>query len=173
MMIQYPGISAITKLRKALLRGTFAFPVPSGICTQSHGELRRLMSRTVCNYCSRADNLRVYALHFHDLSSGTFTKLPPLLPRPGSQHTHEDAFSPGQTRRTSTYLGVSFPFFCQFWCIAHDMAAVYYSSPGPIHEHVPVAFAESKFRSLLKWADDLPPECGRLSVMSHNVAEMQ
>lgn len=53
------------------------------------------------------------------------------------------------------------------------MAAVYYSSPGPIHEHVPMAFAESKFRSLLKWADDLPPECSRLSVMSHNVAEMQ
>lgn len=53
------------------------------------------------------------------------------------------------------------------------MAAVYYSSPGPIHEHVPLAFAEAKFRALLKWAEELPPECRRQTVMSHNVAEMQ
>lgn len=79
---------------------------------------------------------------------------------------------PGQVRSASRFLGASFPFFCQFWCIAHDMAAVYYSSPGPIHEHVPMAFAENKFRSLLKWSDELPPACSRLEVMPHNVAEM-
>lgn len=122
---------------------------------------------------SRAEDARVYALHFHDLASGTFTKFPPLLPKPGSQLQIDGSSLLKQDETQPKHPGVSFPSFCQFWCIAHDMAAVYYSSPGPIHEHVPMAFAESKFRSLLKWADNLPPECRRQPEMSHNVTEIQ
>lgn len=118
---------------------------------------------------SQAEDERVYALHFHNLASGTFTKYPPLLPKPGPQLSINGKLLLEQDDRK----GVSFPSFCHFWCIAHDIAAVYYSSPGPIHEHVPLAFAEAKFRNLLKWAEDLPPGCRRQATMPHNVAEMQ
>jgi len=116
---------------------------------------------------------RVYALHFHDLTSGTFTKFPPLLPKPGSQLSIDESLFLKRNETQPKRSGVSFPSFCRFWCIAHDMAAVYYSSSGPIHEHVPLAFAETTFRRLLKWANDLPPECRRQTPMPHNVAEMQ
>jgi hypothetical protein len=42
-----------------------------------------------------------------------------------------------------------------------------------IHEYVPLVFAKFKIRSLLKWADGLPPERHRQTGMLHNVAEMQ
>jgi hypothetical protein len=42
-----------------------------------------------------------------------------------------------------------------------------------IHEYVPLVFAKFKIRSLLKWADGLPPERHRQTGMLHNVAEVQ
>lgn len=67
----------------------------------------------------------------------------------------------------------SFKFFCGFWTIANDIAAVHLASPEPLPEYVPLAFAESKYRSLLQWANELPPELCRSPTMSHSVAEMQ
>lgn len=95
---------------------------------------------------------RVYLLHFHDVHSSTFTSHPPLLSRPGS---------------------ASFPSFCELWTIAHDIGSIYYAATGPVHEHVPVSFAESTFLRLIHWSDQLPVDCLRSKIMSHATNEMQ
>lgn len=120
-----------------------------------------------------ADGFSVYALHFHDISSTTFTKLPPLLERPGQAPSFDKSLTSTHSASKPSYAGKSFPYFCQFWCVVHEIAAMYYSSSKHIHEHVPLAYAESKFRQLLAWADSLPPDCSRHEGMPHNVAEMQ
>ncbi|KAJ8606897.1 hypothetical protein MRB53_040650 [Persea americana] len=68
---------------------------------------------------------------------------------------------------------MSFPSFCEFWRLAHEIAAVYYAASGPIHEHVPLAFAQTMFQRLTKWMETLPPELARAERMAHNVVEMQ
>jgi hypothetical protein len=130
-------------------------------------------TRAACAFeCS--DRSRVYALHFHDLSSRAYTKYPPLLPPPGSKPSTSAMRSPGQRLvPPSPHDGKTFPFFCRFWCIAHEIVSVLYGSPGPLSEHVPLAFAESKFHNLLEWAESLPPEATRSEDMGHNIAEMQ
>nr|POE94324.1 nitrogen assimilation transcription factor nit-4 [Quercus suber] len=55
----------------------------------------------------------------------------------------------------------TFPFFCDFWCIAHQVGSVYYNSTAPILQRVPLAFVQSKLHSLLQWAAELPRELGR------------
>jgi hypothetical protein len=124
---------------------------------------------------SHADKVSVLAIHFHDLHSGTFTKCPPLLPRPGGETTSNERCRPSNQSSppVPSHTSSTFPFFCRFWCIAHEISSVFYSSPGPIHEHVPLAFAESKLRSLVEWAESLPIEVARSERMAHNVAEMQ
>lgn len=97
--------------------------------------------------------------------SGAFTTFPPLLPVLGRDGSL--AGSPTLTRVAT------FPYFCEFWQIAHEVGAFYYSSPGPLHLHVPLAYAESKFRRLLQWSENLPAHLARSESMPHNVAEMQ
>lgn len=67
----------------------------------------------------------------------------------------------------------SFPFFCDFWCIAHEIAAVFYASQEPVSKTVPLAFAESKYQRLLQWAERLPSHLARSDSMTHDVTEMQ
>ena len=67
----------------------------------------------------------------------------------------------------------TFGHFCRFWCIAHEITSVFYESTDPVQERIPLAFAESKFHSLLQWAESLPDEAMRSEAMTHNVAEMQ
>lgn len=49
---------------------------------------------------------------------------------------------------------------------------MFYGTPGPIYQRVPLAFAESKLNRLLDWAAALPSEAARSAEMSHNAAEM-
>lgn len=69
--------------------------------------------------------------------------------------------------------GSSFPYFCQFRCIAHTAASELYRHPGPIYQHVTLPFVEQQFRIFLEWAQSLPPEVQRSVTMTHNVSEMQ
>lgn len=110
----------------------------------------------------RPNSSRVYLLHYHDVHSPTYTKYAPLLPIPVPRNA------------TNARLdGRTFPYFCQFWYIAHRAASELYKSPGPIHKHVPVAYVETEFCALLEWARSLPVEARRSNAMAHNVCEMQ
>ncbi|KAF2723687.1 hypothetical protein K431DRAFT_325169 [Polychaeton citri CBS 116435] len=125
------------------------------------------------NFSTVLTLLGVYTLHFHDIQSGTYTPCPPLLPKPHPKASSTEEPVPGGAPSTDTsYQGTTFPFFCGFWCIAHEVVSVYYSVTGPLHEQVPLAFAEAKLRSLLEWAESLPPDMARSNGMAHNVAEM-
>lgn len=121
-----------------------------------------------------ADKSSVYLLHFHDVHGGTYTARPPLLPKPRSEtFLQQTQRLDERSSQPSSYHGASFQYFCEFWCIAHEIGSVLYGAPGPLHQHVPLAFAESKFLSLLQWARTLPAEARRSDYMTHNVAEMQ
>lgn len=133
-----------------------------------------IVSNLDCWWLQDIDEVSVHLLHFHDAQGPTYTKRPPLLPRPGSTAFWEQIRPKDEhSSPLSFHSNDTFPYFCEFWCIAHEIGSVLYSAPGPLHQHVPLAFVEAKFLRLLEWAETLPPAAVRSEAMTHNVAEMQ
>jgi len=59
-------------------------------------------------------------------------------------------------------MGHTFTSLCKLWTILQEILAVYAVHDGrPLHERVPLAFAESKFQRLLSWADALVLDMAR------------
>lgn len=128
------------------------------------------MDLVISHACEADHPARVYLCHFHDVHSNTYTTRPPLFSPPDSR---TPSYGTPRARTARSTTRTSFPYFCQFWHIAHEIASGLYSCPGPTHQHVPLAFAESKLRSLLEWSESLPRELRRATNMPHNIAEMQ
>ncbi|KJZ70704.1 hypothetical protein HIM_09888 [Hirsutella minnesotensis 3608] len=69
---------------------------------------------------------------------------------------------PGDDRKVTLwktwpeYMGPTFPVLCRLWAIAHEVAVVYVKhDDGSIYDHVPLSFAEAKYRKLLAWMDTI------------------
>lgn len=54
------------------------------------------------------------------------------------------------------YMGHTFASICRLWVIVQEILAVSLSArEGPMHERIPLAFAESKYQKMLVLADTL------------------
>jgi hypothetical protein len=101
-----------------------------------------------------------------------------LLPIPGDEANlaAADEFSRSAARPLPAYMGQTFPKFCRFWSIVHELICLHYSTAGEIvlpYDVATVGFAESTYRALLAWADGLPLDLARGSQNSHHVVTMQ
>ncbi|KAK8034192.1 hypothetical protein PG993_009187 [Apiospora rasikravindrae] len=93
---------------------------------------------------------------------------PPAFPIPG----HGDLHTPNPRppfwppNQLPAYMGHTFSALSRFCIITHELYLVYYCAEGDSDASPPsLAFAETKFQSLLSWADTLPKElaCGNHS----------
>lgn len=83
---------------------------------------------------------------------------PPLFPIPGKNTTYEVDLLGIQwpAQPVCIYAGLVFTYSCEFWCIMHEVAEVYYKqSPIPLVDRVSLTFAEEKYQKLLAWSDSL------------------
>jgi hypothetical protein len=68
----------------------------------------------------------------------------------------------------------TFAAFCELCAIGQEIAAVYYKcSEGPVATRVPMAFAESRYRKLLAWAESLPFDLVRNEYSKPDVLVLQ
>lgn len=95
---------------------------------------------------------------------GTPAPYPPILPVPG-RHISGGAGVSEQTwpaHPLPPYMKYAFPAICQFWEIIKEVMTVYLAqADGSVMARVPLAFAESKYRRLLSWADTLAKDLAR------------
>lgn len=103
----------------------------------------------------------------------------PLWPIPGNGCHETSEGSPESIRQTfqSTYMGNTFPVLCRFWRIIHQVTLRYYRDhPYPresLSDHIPLEFAEYKYRELIAWAETLPPSMVRSEQSPHHVLIFQ
>lgn len=73
------------------------------------------------------------------------------------------------------YMGDTFPRLCQFWTIVREVVMVYQTptGEGPWGSGVSLPFAEFKFRELLAWSNNLPPQLKSSEKNPHHVHVMQ
>ncbi|CAO2658120.1 Nn.00g073800.m01.CDS01 [Neocucurbitaria sp. VM-36] len=99
-------------------------------------------------------------------------RFPPMLPIPGDSNSPVDVS--GFTwpyRPVPSYVGNTFTTMCKFWVISQEILAVYdLQDKRPLVDRVMPAFAESKYRKLLVWADTLPPCMGNTGYTAAHVA---
>ena|ERR1700761_7007236 len=84
---------------------------------------------------------------------------PPYLPIPGKGEPaagHRDATTPddGAIKPLPSYMGQTFTVMCEYWSIIGEVVLLYRANNSvPLRDRVPFAFAESKYRKLIHWAD--------------------
>jgi hypothetical protein len=88
----------------------------------------------------------------------------PVLPIPGDHDRQTKAplmlFWPSHP--LPSYMGQTFPSLGRIWVILQEIDTVYtLKDMTPLVDRVPLAFAESKYKKLLSWADTLGPEMHR------------
>lgn len=112
-----------------------------------------------------------------------FPESPPQLPVPGQVPGEPDDneqvdlsneyYTASAARQLPSYMGRTLPALCHFWSILHDVAA-WYSSKGAATNQLPsFQTAEFKFREVLAFIDNLPPELARSPGNAHHVMIFQ
>ncbi|KAK7928794.1 hypothetical protein PG985_005792 [Apiospora marii] len=92
-------------------------------------------------------------------------KHPPILPIPRDGGTEENqelriggAVGNEQVKLRS-FMGVIFTKVCEFWLIVHEVPLAYHESrDSTIRKQLKLDFAEKKYREILAWAENLPPQ---------------
>ncbi|KAK7937547.1 uncharacterized protein PG986_014415 [Apiospora aurea] len=93
------------------------------------------------------------------------SKTPPILPIPRDGGTEENqelriggAVGNEQVKLRS-FMGVIFTKVCEFWLIVHEVPLAYHESrDSTIRKQLKLDFAEKKYREILAWAENLPPQ---------------
>ena len=104
-----------------------------------------------------ADTVRLHAFYYN----GQAIARPPPYPIPGKR-TDDETEGSKLTHPLPNYMGSTFAALCEFHRIVQEIAAVYlYRGGWGTMDHVPLAFAESKYQSLLHWLDNHASDMGR------------
>jgi len=89
---------------------------------------------------------------------------PPILPVPGCDSRPEIGVSEQiwAAHPLPPYMKYTFPAICRFWVLMQEVLVAYLAqTDSSVTARVPLAFAESKYRRLLSWADTLREDMAR------------
>ncbi|KAK8074389.1 hypothetical protein PG997_009052 [Apiospora hydei] len=101
---------------------------------------------------------------------------PPTVPIPrvdmseDSQGSSSAGVTPSdEPSQVQQIMGATFPRVCELWAMMHDVSLLYHHpkdlvQPGKLS----LAFAEMKYRELLAWAENLPPQLHRSESNPHH-----
>ncbi|KAK8072433.1 hypothetical protein PG996_005781 [Apiospora saccharicola] len=110
-------------------------------------------------------NWAVLVSFFYKQPGVEIPKQPPTLPIPGDSgaEDHQDLHSDGAVSdepiALHSLMGVTFSKICEFWRIVHEVSLANYDHQAPtIHKQLRLDFTENKYREILAWAENLPPQ---------------
>ncbi|KAK7937461.1 uncharacterized protein PG986_014329 [Apiospora aurea] len=123
-------------------------------------------------------NWSILTATFYRQQCLVYPQIPPWVPIPGDTGSDwaepsTECLSASETsvpklRCTSSYMGTTFPYLCQFWKIVHGLA-LRIDNKNSSSELLSLEFAEMKFRELLAWVQNLPAAQIRREGSPHHV----
>ncbi|OJJ51804.1 hypothetical protein ASPZODRAFT_22227 [Penicilliopsis zonata CBS 506.65] len=104
---------------------------------------------------------------------------PPSLPIPGDWERNDKKVSispssgtpPFPQRSSPPYMGHTFPAFCKFFLILHDMVWIFYQD-GAVASKATLADATTLYQRFVTWADTLPSYLTRSKYSPHHVINL-
>ncbi|KAK7928630.1 hypothetical protein PG985_005628 [Apiospora marii] len=126
-------------------------------------------------------NWSILTATFYRQQGLVYPQFPPWVPIPGDTgsdwaESSTESSSTDETslklQSTSSYMGTTFPYLCQFWQIVHGFA-LRIDGKNSSSELLSLEFAEMKFRELLAWVQNLPAAQIRREGSPHHVVIFQ
>ncbi|KAK8013758.1 hypothetical protein PG991_009351 [Apiospora marii] len=127
-------------------------------------------------------NWSILAATFYRQQGLIYPQFPPWVPIPGdtgsdwaeslTESSSANETSVRKLQSTSSYMGTTFPYLCQFWQIVHGFA-LRIDNKNSFSELLSLEFAEMKYRELLAWVQNLPAAQIRREGSPHHVVIFQ